>query len=159
MDLNKKLEELKPYQLNCNVFDVYSYNGLTMQDLLCQFFTKINECITVSNETIDLAKWLVNEGLEIEVVKKLMIWLEDGTLENIINVSVFNTLNEKISNLRSKIDKLNDNLTYYIDNYEDKVVNDDWSIALKYIIDNAKQGSTIIFGNKTYNFKTTTTTN
>ena len=38
----KKLEELKPYQLNCNVFDVYSYNGLTMQDLLCQFFTKID---------------------------------------------------------------------------------------------------------------------
>lgn len=104
MDLNKKLEELKPYQLNCNVFDVYSYNGLSMQDLLCQFFTKINECITVSNETIDLAKWLVNEGLEIEVVKKLMIWLEDGTLENIINVNIFNTLNEKINGLSSQLE-------------------------------------------------------
>ena len=104
MDLNKKLEELKPYQLNCNVFDVYSYNGLTMQDLLCQFFTKINECITVSNETIDLAKWLVNEGLEIEVVKKLMIWLEDGTLENIINVNLFNTLNEKINGVSSQLE-------------------------------------------------------
>ena len=104
MDLNKKLEKLKPYQLNCNVFDVYSYNGLTMQDLLCQFFTKINECITVSNETIDLAKWLVNEGLEIEVVKKLMIWLEDGTLENIINVNLFNTLNEKINGLSSQLE-------------------------------------------------------
>ena len=106
MDLNKKLEELKPYQLNCNVFDVYSYNGLSMQDLLCQFFTKINECITVSNETIDLAKWLVNEGLEIEVVKKLMIWLEDGTLENIINVNLFNTLNEKINGLSSQLEHI-----------------------------------------------------
>ena len=96
MDLNKKLEELKPQQLNCNVFDVYSYNGLSMQDLLCQFFTKINECINISNETIDLAKWLVNEGLEIEVVKKLMLWLEDGTLENIINENIFKSLNEKI---------------------------------------------------------------
>lgn len=105
MDLNKKLEELKPHQLNCNVFDVYSYNGLTMQDLLCQFFTKINECINVSNETIDLAKWLVNEGLEIEVVKKLMLWLEDGTLENIINVNVFNTLNEKINGLSSQLEQ------------------------------------------------------
>lgn len=104
MDFNKKLEELKPYQLNCNVFDVYSYNGLSMQDLLCQFFTKINECITVSNETIDLAKWLVNEGLEIEVVKKLMIWLEDGTLENIINVNLFNSLNDKINGLSSQLE-------------------------------------------------------
>ena len=111
MDLNKKLEELKPYQLNCNVFDVYSYNGLTMQDLLCQFFTKINECITVSNETIDLAKWLVNEGLEIEVVKKLMIWLEDGTLENIINVNLFNTLNEKINGLSSQLEHNQNELT------------------------------------------------
>lgn len=110
MDLNKKLEELKPYQLNCNVFDVYSYNGLTMQDLLCQFFTKINECITVSNETIDLAKWLVNEGLEIEVVKKLMIWLEDGTLENIINVNLFNTLNEKINGLSSQLEHIEINV-------------------------------------------------
>ena len=114
MDLNKKLEELKPYQLNCNVFDVYSYNGLTMQDLLCQFFTKINECITVSNETIDLAKWLVNEGLEIEVVKKLMIWLEDGTLENIINVNLFNTLNEKINGLSSQLEHIENEFKYTI---------------------------------------------
>ena len=60
MKISSKLNELKPTDLNCNVFDVYSYDGLSMQDLLCQFFTKINECITVSNETIDLAKWLVN---------------------------------------------------------------------------------------------------
>ena len=105
MDLNKKLKELKPQQLNCNVFDVYSYNGLSMQDLLCQFFTKINECIHTSNETIDLAKWLVNEGLELEVVKKLMIWLEDGTLENIINVNLFNTLNSKINGLSSQLEQ------------------------------------------------------
>ena len=44
-----KINELKPYDLNCNIFDVYSYNGLSMQDLLCQFFTKINECIKTSN--------------------------------------------------------------------------------------------------------------
>ena len=40
MELKNKIKELKPYDLNCNVFDVYSYNGLTMQELLCQFFTK-----------------------------------------------------------------------------------------------------------------------
>ena len=97
MDLNKKLEELKPYQLNCNVFDVYSYNGLSMQDLLCQFFTKINECIEVSNTTLNLAEWLVNTGLSQEVVKKLMAWLDDGTLENIINENIFRTLNAIIT--------------------------------------------------------------
>lgn len=171
MDLNKKLEELKPYQLNCNVFDVYSYNGLTMQDLLCQFFTKINECITVSNETIDLAKWLVNEGLEIEVVKKLMIWLEDGTLENIINDSIFNDLNTKIQNnindlsnfkeevIDNKLKRLR-NISEYknlVKNYGSE--NEDWSYAINTAIDDLSQGGELFIPggvykiNNTINFK------
>lgn len=107
MDLNKKIKELKPQQLNCNVFDVYSYNGLTMQDLLCQFFTTINECVKSTNEVIDLTDWLVNVGLEEEVVKKLMVLIEDGTVEKLINVNLFNTLNSKINNLNTEINTLN----------------------------------------------------
>lgn len=101
----KNIEQLKKKDLNCNIFSVYDYDGLTITELLCQFFTKINECIDTSNETIDLAKWLVNEGLEIEVVKKLMTWLEDGTLENLINVNLFNTLNEKINGVSSQVEQ------------------------------------------------------
>ena len=103
MKISSKLSELKLTDLNCNVFDVYSYNGLSMQELLCQFFTKINECIKLSNETIDLASWLVNEGLKIEVVEKLMLWLNDGTLENLINVNLFNTLHTKIENINTQL--------------------------------------------------------
>ena len=95
----KIIEQLKKKDLNCNIFSVYDYDGLTITELLCQFFNKINECIDTSNETIDLAKWLVNEGLEIEVAKKLVVWLEDGTLENIINVNLFNSLNEKFNTI------------------------------------------------------------
>ena len=104
MDLNKKLKELKPQQLNCNVFDVYSYNGLTMQDLLCQFFTTINECVKSTNDVIDLTDWLVNIGLEEEVVKKLMVLIEDGTVEKLINVNLFKTLNNEINGLSSQLE-------------------------------------------------------
>ena len=45
MKISSKLNELKPTDLNCNVFDVYSYDGLSMQDLLCQFFTKIKRLV------------------------------------------------------------------------------------------------------------------
>ena len=48
MKISSKLNELKPTDLNCNVFDVYSYDGLSMQELLCQFFTKI--CLHVLNK-------------------------------------------------------------------------------------------------------------
>ena len=99
-----KINELKPYDLNCNIFDVYSYDCLSMQELLCQFFTKINECVKTSNETIDLAQWLVNEGLKQEVAEKLTTWLNDGTLENLINVTLFENINKKIDNVNSKLE-------------------------------------------------------
>ena len=99
-----KINELKPYDLNCNIFDVYSYDGLSMQDLLCQFFTKINECINTSNETIDLTTWLVNEGLKQETVLKITEMLNDGTFENLINVNLFENLNSKIDNVSSQLD-------------------------------------------------------
>ena len=102
MDLNKRLKELKPQHLNCNVFDVYSYNGLTMQDLLCQFFTKINECVTSTNEVLDLTEWLVSVGLEEEVVKKLMGLIKDGTIEKLINVNLFNSLTSQLEHKANK---------------------------------------------------------
>jgi len=142
MKISSKLNELKQSDLNCSVFDVYNYNGLSMQELLCQFFTKINECIKVSNETIDLATWLVNEGLKEEVIEKLMLWLNDGTLEELINVSLFSNLNNKINSNNVL------NISYNNDNVEDfgDFLN---NINLNPNVD------TLYFPKGTYNFSTT----
>lgn len=94
-----KIDALKSAKLNDNNFSVYEYCGTSMQTLLCNFFNKINACIDISNKTIDLAQWLVNEGLSIEVSKKLQIWLEDGTLEKIINEEIFGKINAKLEEL------------------------------------------------------------
>lgn len=106
MKLKDKIKDLKPYNLNCNVFDVYNYNGLSMQDLFCQFFHKINECVDTSNKTLELSEWLVNEGLEKEIAEKLILWYEDGTLEELINVALFENLNEKISDVNLKLNQI-----------------------------------------------------
>ena len=90
------IENLKKEHLNCNIFSVYDYDGLSINELLCQFFTKINECVDVSNNTIKLSEWLVNEGLSVEVSKNIERWLHDGTLNNIINRDIFNELNNKL---------------------------------------------------------------
>ncbi len=93
----QKISELKRSALNCNVFSVYDYDCLSMQELLCKFFEKINQCVDISNKTIVLVDWLVNEGLEIEVAKKLDTWLKDGTLAEIINKEVFEKLNNRLN--------------------------------------------------------------
>ena len=154
MKISSKLNELKPADLNCNVFDVYSYDCLSMQDLLCQFFTKINECIKVSNETIDLASWLVNEGLKKEVVEKLMLWLEDGTLENLINVNLFNTLNTKIENIENKMtldpDMFEGSDLEKLQQAVDYIINNNYEEIILYRIYNITGGS--IYINKTGEF-------
>ena len=113
------IQQLKRCDLNCNIFDVYDYDGASMQELLCEFFTKINECIDASNKSLNLVDWLVNEGLALEIAKKLELWLLDGTLAEIINETLFNSLNEKIDSVVDVLDtKVNkDSLAINVNDY------------------------------------------
>lgn len=104
MNKLKIINQLKPIDLNCSIFSVYDYDGLSMQELLCQFFTKINEIIEEQNKVYDLVDWLVNKGLKEEVAKKLKEWLNDGTLATIINETIFQELNNKITEIGNKFD-------------------------------------------------------
>ncbi|MGL5749014.1 MAG: glycoside hydrolase family 113 [Paraclostridium sp.] len=99
MDFNKRIKNLERCDLNCNVFSVYDYDGLSMQELLCQFFTKINECVKSTNDTLDLLKWLVEVGIKEEVAKQLLVMIEDGTIAKLINETIFKELNDKIDGL------------------------------------------------------------
>ncbi len=101
-----KLEKLQPHNLNCNVFSIYDYDGYTMQELLCQFFTRINELTDNVNTTLELVEWLVNEGLEIAVIEQLTKWLNDGTIADLINVTIFEELNNKLDGAILDIDNL-----------------------------------------------------
>lgn len=100
----KQISELNPYDLNCNIFSVYDYDSLSLQELLCKFFEKINECINIANATFKLAEWLVSVGLKQEVALTLNKWLEDGTLKEIINEEIFNDLNNKVNTNATNIE-------------------------------------------------------
>lgn len=93
----KNIEKLESCKLNLmNLYSCYDYSGYSLQELLCQFFEAINQCIENSKEMLELAKWLVNEGLSQEVLKTLNQWKDDGTLARIINEEIFQELNNKI---------------------------------------------------------------
>lgn len=69
---------------------VYDFSEMTNEELRCKFFQKLEECIDLCNNTNDIYEWIKNEGLEKEVKDLMTIWLEDGTLENLINITILN---------------------------------------------------------------------
>lgn len=119
MDLKERIESIKNYKLNNCSYSVYDYDEVTMQELLNKFFKKINDCITVSNETLDLVQWLVDVGLNIEVVKQLEIWLQDGTLAHIINEVLLKDLETKVNKNISDINVINNDII----NIKEDVIN------------------------------------
>ena len=86
---------------------VYHFNDYTLNELICKLAQKMNEVITQSNESFNYLEWLKGQGLSDEVIKKLLEWKEDGTLENIINQNVFNELDNKIDEINSQLDTIN----------------------------------------------------
>ena len=64
---------------------VYDFSEMTNEELRCKFFQKLQECIDLCNNTNEIMEWIKNEGLGNEVNELLGTWLEDGTLEKLIN--------------------------------------------------------------------------
>lgn len=87
---------------------VYDFSEMTNEELRCKFFQKLQECIELCNNSNDILEWLKNEGLEKEVNELLTIWKDDGTLDKLINIDLYNNLKsellDEISNINSQMD-------------------------------------------------------
>ena len=128
---------------------VYDFSDMTNEELRCKFFQKLQECIELCNNTSDIIDWIKNVGLPKEVKDLLTIWLEDGTLEELINIDILNkkvdkevfdatteninnniaTINEQLDNIENEkantnyVENINNNFKIYslatLENYED----------------------------------------
>lgn len=89
---------------------VYDFSDMTDEELRCKFFQKLQECIELCNNTSDILEWLKNEGLEKEVNELLTKWLEDGTLNEIINSNLIDIvkgeLMEEIDTIKVEIEDI-----------------------------------------------------
>ena len=102
---------------------VYDFSDMTDEELRCKFFQKLQECIELCNNSSDILEWLKNEGLEKGVKDLLTIWLEDGTLENLINIDKLNkkvdteTFNNAITTINEQLDNITQNGEYNYTNF------------------------------------------
>lgn len=134
MTVSKKLiENVKELRKALNEISVYDLDVYTSMELYYKIANKLNEVIkelmrfegVVSDEVIKQNEkliYLLGEGLNIEVVKKINQMIEDGTMDSIINHNVFNSLNNKIDEckeeLSSQIKDIEDNISKSINEYK-----------------------------------------
>ena len=85
---------------------VYEFNDFTLNELLCKLAQKMDEVITQSNESFNYLEWLKGQGLSDEVIKIMLEWKENGTLNEIINKLIFGELNDKINENKIAIDNI-----------------------------------------------------
>ena len=89
---------------------VYDFSEMTNEELRCKFFQKLQECIDLCNNTNDIVEWIKEEGVEKEVNELLTFWKDDGTLEEMINGYVLNTMEaeliEEINSIKNDIDTI-----------------------------------------------------
>ena len=97
----------------------YDFDGFTTQEVWSRIAQRMNIIIDHFNyldskfnnqkENVDKKlEYLLNEGLEEQVARQILLRIDDGTMEEIINTNVFNSLNTKIENNKLDIEsKLN----------------------------------------------------
>ena len=95
---------------------VYDFNDFTLNELLCKLAQKMDEVITQANESFNYLDWLKGQGLSDEVIKIMLEWKEDGTLETLINENIFNGLNTKIDNFQTDVNNKVDTFKNEVNN-------------------------------------------
>ena len=88
---------------------VYGYDDYTQLEINSKLIQKMDEVIENCNSAFEFVDWLKNQGVPDEVQTLIDTMLEDGTLENLINI-------EKLEQLKSELSSSINQLTSETEN-------------------------------------------
>lgn len=156
------IEKIRNIGLDKLVTQVYDFDSLTTDELMCKFAQKINIIIEHfkylddrcynSDKSMELKlQYLLGQGLEEQVAKRLLELINNGTLGKLINETLLREINDKVEKVTgSEFLKMNekdisDLLQSYIDNNYTIILPSNYTfICTKPIIVNKR---TVIHGN------------
>ena len=77
---------------------VYGYQDYTQLEIDSKLIQKIDEVIGECNSAFEFVDWLKEQGVPEKVQEIINTMLEDGTLENLININKINQLKTELTN-------------------------------------------------------------
>ena len=77
---------------------VYGYQDYTQLEIDSKLIQKIDEVIDQCNNAFEFVEWLKTQGVPEKVQEIINTMLEDGTLENLININKINQLKTELTN-------------------------------------------------------------
>lgn len=103
MNLEQKIEEIKNIKGSCGKFPIPRFTTESMIEEFHKYYHYIKECISKTNDTLDIVKWLVNQGLSEEVANRLIIMIEEGVISDSIfkNPLFIKSINDKITEFKN----------------------------------------------------------
>jgi hypothetical protein len=109
------IDKIKNIGLDKLVTQVYDFDSLTTDELMCKFAQKINIIIEHFNYLDDRCynsdkamelklQYLLGQGLEEQVAKRLLELTNNGTLEKLINETLLKNINDKVDKIEQQIE-------------------------------------------------------
>ena len=114
------IDKIRNIGLDKLVTQVYDFDSLTTDELMCKFAQKINIIIEHfkylddrcynSEKNLELKlQYLLGQGLEEQVAKRLLELINNGTLGKLLNETLLKDINDKVDNFKVEVNEELDN--------------------------------------------------
>ena len=115
------IDKIRNIGLDKLVTQVYDFDSLTTDELMCKFAQKINiiiehfkylddRCYNADKAMEEKLQYLLGQGLEEQVANRIIELTKDGTLEKFINQTVLKNINDKVDNFKVETNEQFDNI-------------------------------------------------
>lgn len=110
------IDKIRNIGLDKLVTQVYDFDSLTTDELMCKFAQKINIIIEHlkyiddrcynSEKALELKlQYLLGQGLEEQVVKRILELVNNGTLGKFINETLLKDINDKVDDFKNEVNE------------------------------------------------------
>lgn len=143
------IDKIRNIGLDKLVMQVYDFDSLTTDELLCKFAQKINIIIEHfkylddrcynSDKNIELKlQYLLGQGLEEQVAKRLLELINNGTIGKLINEILLKDINDKLDSIESQR-SITVILNQFSEIAKDGTDEEDWSLAFNHVFNTFKK--------------------